>query len=429
MKKIVKNLNLMINIRKLKNGVTLIVEEFKEIETVSVRFLVKSGARNETSKSTGLSHFIEHMAFKGTETRNAKQLSNDLENIGARFNAYTSKETTCYHAKVLKEYTEKSMEILIDMLENSIFNEEELERERGVILQELAMNNDTPDDYVYDRFMETVFAKQQIGQSILGPAKNIKSFQREDFFNYLDKNYIAQNIILSVCGNIDTDKVEAMANKLFKKTKSGKVSAVKKAQYVGGHYRKNKKLEQFQCLIGFKGTSYSDEEKYIMKAGNYIFGGGMSSRLFQEIREKQGLCYSIGSYNNAFYDSGIFTIYIGTDGEKVNKAIDGIIEQYKLFIDKGVNKDELERVKITLRTSIMIESENSSSRAGSNAYDYARHGRIIPNEEVTEKINAVKNDDIKDLFRKMFTIEPITVALYGNSANVYEYEAIKNKIK
>jgi predicted Zn-dependent peptidase len=336
---------------------------------------------------------------------------------------------TCYHAKVLKEYTEKSMEILVDMLENSIFDREELERERGVILQELAMNNDTPDDFVYDRFMDTVFPKQQIGRSILGPAKNIKKFQREDFLNYLNKNYTAENIILSVCGNIDVARVEAMANKLFKKTKKGKANTKSRGEYTGGFYKKTKKLEQFQCIIGFNGVSYSDGDRYIMRAGNYIFGGGMSSRLFQEIREKQGLCYNVGSYNNSFQDCGVFTIHVGTDGEKVNKAIDGIIEQYKIFADKGVEQEELERVKVSLRASIMIESENSSSRAGNNASDYARYGRIVSNEEITEKINSVKNSDIKELFRKIFFEKPITVALYGNSANVYDYETIKNKIR
>jgi predicted Zn-dependent peptidase len=419
----------MINIKKLKNGVTLVAEEFKEIDSVSIHILVKSGALNEIEKNSGISHFIEHLAFKGTERRDAKQIAMDFEDIGAHFNASTSKEATCYYAKVLKEYMEKALDILIDMLENSVFDEEELEKEREVILQELAINNDTPDDYVYDRFMETAFPKQQVGRSILGPAKNIKKFQRNDFREYISKNYTAENIIVSVCGNMNIEVVEKILNKLFQKTKSGKNAEVPDIKYVGGYYKKAKKLEQCKCMIGFEGLSYNNEKKSVLKVGNNIFGDSMSSRLFQELREKQGLCYGIGAYNQYYSNGGIFSIYVGTDAEKVNKSIDSIIEQCKIFADKGIDKEELERTKIQYKTTLAFGNESSNARASSNASDYARYKRIRTNEELMEKINSVTNNDVKDLFRKIFFGKEATVALYGNSDKAYDYETIKSKMK
>ncbi|MDR2760494.1 MAG: insulinase family protein [Rickettsiales bacterium] len=419
----------MAEIRKLKNGVTLLAQEFKEIKSVSIHLVVNAGARNENLQNTGISHFLEHMAFKGTETRNAKQIACDFEDIGADFNAFTSKEITTYHAKVLKEYAEKALEILVDMLENSIFDEKELERERGVILQELAANNDSPSDYVYDRFWETMFPKQQVGRSILGPERNIKKFQREDFLKYLDKNYAGESIVLSMCGNIKLEEAERMAEKLFKKTKPGKKVILPKDCYVGGYYKKIKKhLEQTQCLIGFEGIPYNSQYKYALKTGNYIFGGGMSSRLFQEIREKQGLCYSICSFSVSLSDCGFFGISVATDGKKVNKVLDGILEQYRLFIKNGVKKEELERVKTIIKTSLEISKESSKNRANGNAGDYIRYGRIIPNEEIIEQINAITSDDVASLFGKIFAAKPITVAVYGNSGDVYDYDIIKDKV-
>jgi predicted Zn-dependent peptidase len=293
----------------------------------------------------------------------------------------------------------------------------------------LAANNDNPPDYIYDRFWETLFPGQQVGRSILGPAKNIKKFQRDDFSEYLRKNYVGESIVLSVCGNIKLEEVEKMAEKLFKKTKPGKKITLPTDHYVGGYYKKVKKhLEQTQCLIGFEGIPYNSKYKYILKTGNYIFGGGMSSRLFQEIREKQGLCYSIGSFSVSLSDCGFLGISVATDGKKINKVLDGIIEQYRLFVKNGVKKEELERVKVIIRASLEISMESSKNRANGNAGDYMRYGRIIPNEEIIEQINAITSGDVEELFGKMFTTKPITVAIYGNNEDVYDYDTIKNKI-
>jgi predicted Zn-dependent peptidase len=277
--------------------------------------------------------------------------------------------------------------------------------------------------------METAFPRQQLGRSIIGPAENIKKFQRDDFLKYINKNYVAENIIVSVCGNINAEIVEKMANKLFRKTKSGESTGVSDIKYAGGYYKKAKKLEQCKCIIGFKGLSYNDERKSILKVGNNIFGDSMSSRLFQELREKYGLCYSIGAYNQYYSNGGIFNIYFGTDAEKVNESIDSIIEQCKIFVDKGVNDEELKRTKIQYKAMLAFGDENSSSRASSNANDYARYKKIRTNEELMEKINSVTNDDIKDLFKEIFFNGIMTVALYGNNNKAYDYETIKDKMK
>lgn len=419
----------MVDIAKLNNGITLITDTIKEVESVSIKIVVNTGARNETKDNTGISHFIEHMAFKGTEKRTAKQISFDLENIGASFNAYTSKESTCYYAKVLKEYTEQAFEILVDMIENSIFSEEEVEKERDVILQELAMTNDTPDDVVFDYFTETAFPNQQVGRTILGPAENIKKFQKDDFVKYIKKNYTSENIVVSICGNIEPDQAKDIGNKYFKKIISGEKREVEKGEYKGGYFKKVKKdLEQFQCIVGFNGISYHDEYFFDLSVGNFIFGGSMSSRLFQEIREKQGLCYTVFSGNTALSDCGTFKIYVGTEPNKVNQAIDGIITETKRFIDDGITDEELQRAKVKIKSSVLMANESVSARASAYANDYIKYGKIYTLQEISDLIDKVDKKRIKEVFEKMYN-SPVTVALYGSNDNVYDYETIKNKVK
>lgn len=418
----------MAEIIKLKNGITLISEEKKDVESVCMKILVKTGARNENINNNGISHFLEHMAFKGTEKRDAKKIAYDFENIGASFNAYTSKETTGYYAKVLKNYVTDSLEILVDMFENSIFLQEELEKERNVILQELAMTKDLPDDMIYEYFMETAFANQAIGRTILGPKKNIKKFQKKDFLNYINNNYLPENIVLSVCGNISFREITKIANDIFNKTNNGKQNPIELAKYTGGYYKKIKKdLEQFQCILGFDCCSYNDKDFYNISVGNFIFGASVSSRLFQEIRENKGLCYSVTSYNASYSDCGAFMIYLGTDPNKINDAIDGVFSEINKFVGKGITDEELKRAKIKIKSSLLMSNESVSSITGNNANNYLKFNRIISLQELSDSVENVTKDDIIRSFRNIISSKP-TVALYGSNNKVYDYETILLKL-
>ena len=400
----------------------------KDVETTSIKIIVKTGSRNETIENNGISHFIEHMAFKGTTTRTAKQIACDFENIGASFNAYTSKDTTAYYSKQLKEYTEKAFEILVDMVDNSIFSEEELERERGVILQELAMTLDTPDNIIYDYYAQTAFADQPYGRSILGPAENIKKFQQKDFLDYIEKNYTVDNIVISVAGNIDFDTIINIANKYFSKKRNKSSEKPIAANYTPNYLYKNKELEQMQCIIGFKGLSYNDEDKYKLSVMNNIFGSGMSSRLFQEVREKNGLCYTIYSYNEFTFDTGSFEIYTGVEPSNINKAIDSITDVIKEFLNDKITDEELNRSKVKIKSALLMSMENTNSRASCNGMDMAKYNRIISNEEVLEKIDKITIDDVKNVLYNIVSTTP-SIAIYGNNDNVYNYEQIKEKFE
>lgn len=411
----------MIKLSKLNNNITFIHEFMPDVETVSIKIMVKTGSRNETIENNGISHFLEHMAFKGTKNRTAKQIACDFESIGADFNAYTSKEVTSYYSKTLKEYVEKSLEILVDMFENSIFDEKELERERGVILQELAMTNDTPDDIIFDYYQSVAFSNQAFGRSIIGTAENIKRFKKEDFLKYMEENYVSENIVLSVSGNIDYEKMEELANKYFSKNIDKKRKNIEKANYTAGFFKKEKDLEQVQCIIGFEGISFNDKNRFVMSVMNHILGSGMSSRLFQEVREKMGLCYSIYSFNDATFETGSFQIYTAVEPNKINQTINAIANELKRMINT-VNDSEIERAKVKLKSSMLMGMENTNYRATVNAGNFVFHGKIETPKEVIDYINSVTISDVENMLKKIISTKP-SLALYGKIAKSMSYDA------
>lgn len=415
----------MIKTSKLDSGITFIHEYMPDVETVSMKILTKTGSRNETVDNNGISHFLEHMAFKGTTNRTAKQIAYDFESIGANFNAYTSKESTAYYSKVLKEYVEKSLDILVDMFENSTFDSIELEKERGVILQELAMTRDTPDDIIFDYYYSAAFHNQPYGRSIIGTEENIKKFQPNDFIKYMDEHYIAENVIFSVAGNVEFEKMADLANNYFKKYRNTNSPVLERASYDGGFFKKEKDLEQVQCILGFEGISCNDENRFVMSIMNHILGAGMSSRLFQEVRENKGLCYSIYSFNDATFETGSFQIYTAIEPKKVNDAIDAIILELKKMVDT-VNIDELERAKVKLKSSILMSLENTNVRATTNATNLVFHGKVETPKEIIDNINAASIEDIKILIKKIINTKP-SLALYGNVKNSYEYDDLMIK--
>ncbi len=412
----------------LPNGLRVAVDEMKDVETVSVGVFVNTGSRHETPEINGISHFLEHMAFKGTAKRSARQIAEEFEGIGGRINAYTSKEKTVYYAKVLKKHAEFAVEFLADILQNSTFDKVELEKERGVILQEIAMTNDTPDDIVFDYFQEAAYPKQALGRSILGPVKNIKKFGRDHFVDYIGKQYNYQNMCVVAAGNIKESDLVKWSKKYFNQLGSNKIKAVEAAKYVGGDFRKEKKLEQINLVIGFKGLSYLDKDYYTSQILAMVLGGGMSSRLFQEVREQRGLAYSIYAFNYAHNDSGIFGVYAGTTPEKTNELISATCEQVKKICEK-VSDAELQRVRNQFEAGLLMAKESTSTRMQKLGGEILSHDRLISDEEVLKKVLAVKKSDLTKVAEKIFTGSKPTFAAVGKVAKVMDLEKIKKSFK
>jgi len=404
-------------ITTLSSGLRVAVDEMKDVETVSVGVFVNTGSRHETPEINGISHFLEHMAFKGTKKRSAKQIAEEFEGIGGRINAYTSKERTVYYAKVLKQHAEFAVEFLADILQNSTFDKVELEKERGVILQEIAMTNDTPDDIIFDHFQETAYPKQALGRSILGPVKNIKKFDRDYFSDYIGKQYNYQNMAVVAAGNIKENDLVKWSKKYFTKLGNNKIKTPEVGKYFGGDFRKEKKLEQINLVMGFKGVSHMHEDYYTSQILAMVLGGGMSSRLFQEVRENRGLAYSIYAFNYAHQDSGVFGIYAGTTPEKTNELISATCDEVKKICEK-ISDKELQRVRTQFEASLLMAKESTSTRMQKLGSDILSRDRIISDAEIMKKILAVKKSDVTKLAEKIFSGSKPTFAAIGKVSGV-----------
>lgn len=407
-----------ISILNLSNGLRIGVDKMKEVDTVSIVLGVKTGSRNETKENNGISHFLEHMAFKGTEKRNYLEIAEAIDNVGGYINASTSKEKTLYYVKLMKEDLELGIELLSDIFQNSIFPEKEIEKERGVILQELSATLDTPDDIVFDYFYEKVFEDSKLGMQIIGTADNIKRFQKVDFEEYISNQYSAKNTVLSVCGNVDEDVVLKLGEKYLSGLKNIDVKIPDSAKYSGGDYIKNKKdLEQVQCVIGFPSLDYHTNEIYKVSVMSNILGGGMSSRLFQEIREKRGLVYTVSCWNDSYSDTGVFTIYGGTSPEKVDEFLLSVKDE-AFKITKDITDIEMNRVLKQVKAGIIMGKESTTGRAKKCCSDILSFDRYIEYKEVIDEISKITKDDIKNMAEKIFFSSKPTLVLYGNMTDI-----------
>jgi len=404
-------------ITTLDNGLRIAADEMKDVESVSIGVFVNTGSRNETKKINGISHFLEHMAFKGTKKRSAIEIAEEFEGIGGSINAYTSREKTVYYVKVLKKHAEFAVEFLSDILQNSTFDQAELEKERGVILQEIAMTNDTPDDIIFDYFQETAYPEQSFGRSILGPKSNIKKFQADDFRDYIGKQYNYGDVAIVAAGNIKQDDLVKWSTKYFNNLGTGKQKTFEESKYIGGEFKKNKNLEQVNLVLGYKGTSYLDDNYHKVQILSMILGGGMSSRLFQNVREELGLAYSIYCFNQGSSDSGIFSIYAGTTADKVEKLIDATKNEIKKLCE-NVNDKELNRVKTQFEAGLLMSKESTSTRMQKLGNDILNKNRIISSKEIIEKINSVSNSDIANIAGEIFTTSNPTFAMIGKVKDI-----------
>ncbi|OEY86975.1 peptidase M16 [Wolbachia pipientis] len=418
------------HITTLNNGLRIITEQLRDVDSVALNIRIGVGSRAEDMSQNGISHFLEHMAFKGTKTRTTLDIAKTFDDMGGVFNASTGRESTAYYAKVLKKDVPIGIEILIDILMNSIFPEDELEREKGVVIQEIFQTNDSPSDIIFDKYMETAYKGQPFGRSILGTQETVKSFTRENLKDYISNHYFGENMLLAIAGNIDHETVVTLAQKSLSMIQSKELKKSNRAVYTGSEYLEDRKLDQVHLLIGFPTVSCYDEKYYVFQVLDSILGGGMSSRLFQEIREKQGLAYSIYSFNSSYTDTGMLSIFAGTDSSNLNKLIQSITVELKKLCTYDLKEEEVERVKGRIKSQVLMSRESTSARAEILGYYYSMYGRYISKEELIEKINAVTIEDIKKVAEELLLQHSkITIAAIGEINLMPSYDKIVAMLK
>ena len=416
-----------ITITRLANGLRVASLPMPGVETAAVALWVDVGARHELAEQNGLAHFVEHMMFKGTERRTAVQIAEEFDAVGGQLNAYTSREHTVYHAKVLKEHLEVAMDIIADIVFNATIEPSELERERGVVLQELAQAEDDPDDLVFEFAQGKSFPGHPLGRPILGTPELVKQFTREDMQNYLRHHYFPENMVLAVAGNIRHADVMALAEVHFKGKDNRGSSAHLAAEYKGGSAIIERDLEQLHLLLSFKSVSFHHPDYYALQMLSTILGGGMSSRLFQEVREKRGLCYAIQPYISYYADTGLFSIYAGTAADKGEELLRVVAEQMR-DLTENVTEAEMQRARAQLKASLFMEKESAAAQAEELGRQIMCYNRPIPTQEMVEAIEKVTIADIRRLTAELLASEP-TLAAIGNIEHMPDFETVQKQLR
>ena len=412
----------------LKNGLKIITANRPQTESVSLGFWVRTGSAYETKEENGISHFIEHMVFKGTKNRTSKQISEEIENVGGQNNAYTSREVTAFYAKVLKNDIKTALDVTSDLILAPTFPDDEMIKEKEVVVQEIKQSIDTPDDIIFDYFQQEAFPNQALGRTILGPAESVRAMTAEMMFNYMHNHYAAENIVFVAVGNLNHDELAKMVEEKFFDFRAKTNFMVPEQKYVGNVSITKKGIEQTHVMLGFNGFNLGHENHIAVQTLSTLFGGGMSSRLFQEIREKRGLVYTIYSFSNAHSKAGTFGVYAGTTAEELNKLMPVLIDEIKKIQNDLVDEKELKRAKSQLKAGMLMSLESSSVSAEMIARHHLMHGRFIPVEEIVEKIEAVTPEKIRSIAQQIFNSNP-NYTLLGNFEKYMEYEKIKQDLK
>lgn len=400
----------------LKNGIRIVTEEIPYVNSVSIGLWIKAGSRYESIENNGISHFIEHMLFKGTKKRSAKEIANSIDKIGGQLNAFTSKECTCLYAKVLDAHFDIALDVLADMFFNSNFDHEDIEKEKGVVLEEINMYEDSPEDLVHDLFSQTVWSGNSLGMPVLGTESSLGNLKREKILDYFNNNYIPQNIVISVVGNIKhTDAVKNVRD-YFEKSKPGNREAIQilTPNFEPEYMFKNKLTEQVHLCMGFVGVDIKSEAYYPMLILNNIFGGAMSSRLFQKIREDRGLAYSVFSYPSSFVDCGLFSIYAGSKPGNLKSVAELIMEEINILKEKGITEEELYDSKEQLKGSYILGLESTSGRMISIGKSELILKRVYTPAEILEKIDKVDIDSTNKVINYIFDKRNMGAAVIGS---------------
>ncbi|MFZ1681040.1 MAG: pitrilysin family protein [Rhizobiaceae bacterium] len=416
-----------VEISRLSNGLVVATETIPHLETAALGLWVKSGARNETEHQHGIAHLLEHMAFKGTSRRSAFQIAAEIEDVGGEINAATSVETTSFYARVMKENMPLAVDLLADILTEPAFDPIELEREKHVILQEIGAAHDTPDDVVFDRFTETAFRDQAIGRSILGTPETVQSFSSAELRTYLDTQYGADRMVAVAAGAVNHDAfVREIEDRFGGFRPHATAPQPEAASYFGGDYRENRDLMDAQFVLGFEGRAYHMRDFYAAQLLSMVLGGGMSSRLFQEIREKRGLCYAIYAFHWGFSDTGAFGIHAATGEGDLPKLVPLILEQLRAAGER-IDPSETDRARAQYRASLVLAAESPASRASQIARQIMLFGRVIPMAEMLDRLADITPERLAGLATDLFSTVP-TVSAIGPVGTLAGFEDIRDRL-
>jgi predicted Zn-dependent peptidase len=399
-----------IGLATLPNGLRIVTDRIDTVATVSLGLWVDVGTRHEPAPVNGVAHFLEHMAFKGTKRRTALAIAEEIEAVGGQHNAYTARESTAYYAKVLKEDAGLALDILADILQHSTFDADEMERERGVILQEIGRTNDTPDDVIFDYFQECAYPDQAMGRSGLGSPEIIRNLKRKSVIGYMRDHYAASHMVLSASGNLDHDRFVDLAEKLLGDMPAERSFETEPARYVGGEHRQDRELEQVHLVLGFPGLPLAHPDRYAAGVLSTAFGGGSSSRLFQEVREKRGLAYAVSCFGESYRDGGLFGVYAGTGEDEVAELVPILCEETCKLRD-GLTPVELARAKAQMRAGLLMSLESTSARCEQMAQHMLIHGTPFDPDEVVRRIDAVDDAAVGRVVAGWRNGSPTMVAL------------------
>ncbi|MFW2587774.1 M16 family metallopeptidase [Sagittula sp. SSi028] len=401
-----------VQLTTLPNGLRVVTEHMPSMESAALGLWITAGGRHEREEQNGIAHFLEHMAFKGTAKRSALQIAEQIEDVGGYINAYTSREVTAYYARVLKADTELAVDVLADILLNPVFDQREIETERHVILQEIGQAADTPDDVIFDWLQEKAYPDQPIGRTILGEAARVQQFGRSDLETFVQEHYGPGQMILSAAGAVDHDALVKQAERLFGDRAPRESRVYDTATFHGGEARRSKDLEQAHMALAFEAPGYRDKGFYTAQIYAIALGGGMSSRLFQEIREKRGLCYTIFAQSGAYADTGMTTIYAGTSGAELPELMDLTLDEMKRAAE-DMSDAEIERARAQMKAGLLMGLESPSSRAERMARMVQIWGEVPAIETTVARIDAITRDRVLAFAEQQAVDAAAALALYG----------------
>ncbi|MDU6471857.1 M16 family metallopeptidase [Intestinibacter bartlettii] len=405
----------MYKCQTLENGLTIIGEEIPYLKSISLGIWVKAGSIIETKENSGVSHFIEHMLFKGTKNRSSKELAREIDNLGGILNAFTSKECTCFYVKLLDEHIDIGIDVLSDMILNSCFDKKDIEKEKSVILEELKMYEDSPDDLSYDLLLENIYKDHSLGMNILGDRNTLKNFKRENILDYYNKYYVPNNSVISICGNFNFEEIVEKIKDKFKTWEAKEASInTTEPKFNPCIIKKNKDIKQVNLAINLKAIPMiNDREVYALSVVNNVFGGSISSRLFQKIREEKGLVYSIYSSQTLYQECGELGIFASTSNENVEEVYKLILDEIDLIRNEYISLQEIHESKEQLKGSYMLDRESTSSRMMSNGKNLLMRNKVDDEQDIIDYINNVEYQDVVEIIEKVFNKENIGVCIVG----------------
>ncbi|WP_197662541.1 M16 family metallopeptidase [Mobilitalea sibirica] len=407
----------MTKIKQLSNGITVVMETMPYLKSAAFGVWVRVGSSNEDDSNNGIAHMIEHMLFKGTSRRSAKQIADEMAQIGGNINAYTSKELTSYYATTLSEHLPLAIDIIADMFNNSLIEEKALKKEKGVIIEEIDMYDDSPEDLAHEMLQQRIWKGHPLGYMISGTKKVVRKVSRNQIMDFINTYYVGDNMVISVAGNFEEDKIFALLQEQFgviKKSCENNVIERIKPEYHKVTCKKQKDIEQLHCNIAFDCISYLSEERFVLSILNSILGGSINSRLFQKIRENSGLTYSIYSYGSSYKETGLLHIYAAMNPSQTSTVLKKIYQIIGDLKKKGVTAEELAMTKEQIKTEIILGSESAKSKMNSNGKSMLNRGRVTPMEELIEGINRVSISDIKEFANRYLDLNKCSLSVVGN---------------